>query len=168
MSRTPIDQIDCGIAQTLSGVGESWTLLILRNAFHGMRTFDVFQTHLGISSSVLAARLSKLTGIGVFERRVSKADGRSVEYRLTKRGMDLYPIIVALMDWGEKWAPNPRGPRIRLVETATGRLVRPVAVLSEDGRELKAREVCPQPGAGASRSVRALLQARRGPAAPDS
>lgn len=156
MTRAPIED-DCGIAQALNVVGEWRTLLVLRNLFNGMRTFDVMQAHLGISSSVLAARLKTLTEAGVVERRPNPRDGRSHEYRLTEKGLDLYPMLVALMQWGEKWAPNGHGPRMILRERATGLPVRPVTVTTQDGRPLRPRDVTPAPGPGASDFTRALL-----------
>ena len=155
MTRGPIDD-DCGIAQALSVVGEWRTLLVLRNLFNGMRRFDALQAHLGISSSVLAARLKTLTDAGVVQKRPCAEDGRSHEYRLTEKGLDLYPVLVALLHWGERWAPNGRGPRLTLVERATGRPVPPIAVRAEDGRPLGPRDVTPVPGPGANDLMRAL------------
>ena len=102
-------EIDCSVAQTLSVIGEWWTLMILRNAFHGMRTFDAFREHLGISTSVLSDRLKTLTDAGIFRKAQSPTDGRSFEYRLTAKGMDLYPILVGMVQWGEKHMPSRRG-----------------------------------------------------------
>ncbi len=155
MSRAPIDD-DCGIARALDVVGEWRTLLVLRNLFIGMRTFDAIQAHLSISPSVLAARLKTLTEAGVVEKRPRPDDGRSHEYRLTEKGLDLYPVLVALLDWGEKWAPNGQGPRMTLLERSTGRPVRPMAVMSEDGRPLSPRDVTPVAGPGADDLIRAL------------
>jgi len=152
--------MNCAVARTLGVVGDWWTLLILRNAFHGMRTFDAFQSNLGISSSVLSDRLRRLTDAGVLRRRPSAEDGRSVEYRLTRCGLDLYPVIVAMMDWGEKWAPDPRGRRLDLVETATGRPVAGVAVLSADGKPLEPWEIRPEAGPAADTGTSDLLRTR--------
>jgi DNA-binding HxlR family transcriptional regulator len=148
MTRAAIDD-DCGISQALNIVGEWRSLLVLRNLFNGMRTFDALQSHLGISSSVLAARLKTLTEEGIVEKRPVPGDGRSHEYRLTEKGLDLYPVLVSLLHWGEKWAPNGRGPRLTLVERATGLPVREMAVTAQDGRPLGPREVTPFPGSGA-------------------
>jgi DNA-binding HxlR family transcriptional regulator len=152
--------IDCAISQTLAVVGEWWTLMILRNAFHGMRRFDAFQQDLGISTSVLAARLKTLTEAGILKRERSALDGRSYEYRLTEKGLDLYPLLIAMKDWGEKWCPSPDGARIELLEKATGRPVRGTAVLSQDGRVLDAREVRPVAGPGADPAMQRLLDCR--------
>lgn len=153
--------VNCGVAQTLDVVGEWWTLMILRNAFLGMRTFDALQDNLGMSTSVLSARLRKLTEAGLLERRQSASDGRSFEYTLTDKGLDLYPVVVGLMQWGEKHAPEPRGPRMKLVERATGRPVQGAQVVSEDGRTLDAREVRIEPGPGMDPVIRSHLAGRK-------
>jgi len=149
--------MDCSVAQTLDIVGEWWSLLILRNAFHGMRTFDAFQKQLDISSSVLSARLKKLTEAGVLIKVPCSDDKRSFEYRLTPAGMDLYPVLIGLMQWGEKWRPNTRGQRIVLLEKATGKPLQGVEVLSADGRPLKAWQVQPVAGPGADEHVHELI-----------
>ncbi len=162
MPRSSLADIDCSIAQTLDVVTEWWTLLILRNAFHGMRTFDAFQEHLEISPSVLSARLKKLTDRGILEKRPSSTDGRSHEYRLTRRGLDLYPVLIALKDWGEKWVPNGRGRRMELIEKATGKPIRGAAVLSHDGRPLDPWDVQPTAGPGADDKIRGLMRKASG------
>ncbi|GGE41856.1 HxlR family transcriptional regulator [Halopseudomonas oceani] len=149
--------IDCSVVKTAEIIGEWWSLLILRNAFHGMRTFDAFQRQLDISSSVLSTRLKKLTAAGVLQKVPSAADGRSFEYRLTPAGMDLYPVIISLMQWGEKWRPNGRGDRMLLLEKRSGRPILGAEVLSADGRPLKAWEVEVQAGPGADEYVRELV-----------
>ena len=161
MSRSSIADIDCSVAQTLEVVGEWWTLLILRNVFHGVRTFDAFQEQLQISSSVLSARLKKLTDAGVLVRRQSKTDRRSFEYRLTEAGLELYPIFVALMQWGDRWRPNGRGQRVELCDKATGRPIAGAMVMTEDGRALHAWEVEPVAGPGADETTRQLIDAAR-------
>tara|TARA_R110000764_G_scaffold48044_4_gene106916 strand:- start:6123 stop:6575 length:453 start_codon:yes stop_codon:yes gene_type:complete len=149
--------MDCSVAQTLDIVGEWWSLLILRNAFHGMRTFDAFQKQLDISSSVLSARLKKLTEAGVLIKVPCSDDKRSFEYRLTPAGLDLYPVLIGLMQWGEKWRPNTRGQRMVLLEKATGKPLQGVEVLSADGRPLKAWQVQPVAGPGADEHVHELI-----------
>ena len=161
MSRSSLSGVDCGVAQALDIIGEWWTLLILRNAFHGMRTFDAFQEHLGISSSVLSARLKTLCEAGVLEKLPSEHDGRSFEYRLTERGLDLYPVLAGLVLWGEKWFPNGRGTRTQLLDKRTGKPVDGVHVLARDGTRLGPRDVTPVAGRGADEKVRALMAHRK-------
>ncbi len=158
MSRTSLADIDCSIAKSLSVLGEWWTLLILRNVFYGMRTFDALQAHLEMSTSVLSTRLKQLTDAGILQRRKSGTDGRSYEYKLTERGFDLYPVLVALMQWGEKWAPNGRGPRVELVEKSTGEPVVGSVVVSKTGRPLTPWDVKIVVGPGADEKIKQLVK----------
>jgi len=170
MERTSFGNMGCSIARALERVGEWWTLLILRDAFHGVRRFDQFQSNLGISSNVLADRLAKLVDAGILEKNRSAADGRSFEYRLTGKGSDLYPVLVALAVWGDRWEGDPRGPRLRLVEGDSGRSVPPIALRAADGRILQPHQVVPVAGPGADADTRRLLafgDGARGPARPD-
>ena len=157
MSRSSFKDIDCSIAKSLSVVGEWWTLLILRNVFHGIRTFDTLQAHLEMSSSVLSTRLKQLTDVGILQRRKSGADGRSYEYKLTERGFDLYPVLVALMQWGDRWAPNSRGLRIELIDKASGEPIAGSVVVSRDGRRLTPWDVRVVAGPGADEKLRQLV-----------
>lgn len=100
----------CSIARTLEVVGERWTLLIVRNLFLGLRRFEELQQNLGIARNVLSARLEKLVAEGVVEAvRYSERPPRN-EYRLTAKGRDLWPIVHAMMAWGDEHAPTPAGP----------------------------------------------------------
>lgn len=154
------NEFDCSIGHCLNLIGDRWTLLILRNAFHGMRTFDAFKNDLGLSTSVLSDRLQKLTRSQIFDRSSSTADGRSIEYRLTERGLDLYPVFIALMQWGEKWQPNALGPRVILKEKSTGEEIYGAAVLGNTGAILSAKEVEPSIGPGASEKIKKLINHR--------
>lgn len=161
MSRTDLTKFDCSVAQTLDQIGEWWTLLIIRDAFHGIKRFDDFQDQLEISPTVLSARLQTLTKNGIFEKRKSKTDGRAYEYVLTEKGLDLYPVLLALIGWGEKYAPNEAGPRLQLLEKKTGRPIRPIQVLAESGEPLTARDVFVQAGAGTDDRMASLINYRR-------
>jgi len=161
MKKTSFAGMNCSVAQALEQIGEWWSLLILRNAFNGMRTFDQFQRTLGIATNILTARLQKLVAEGILERAPDPQDGRRVEYRLTEKGLELYPIVVSLYQWGEKWAPNPNGSRVHLIERATGRPIAPVQVLASDGRALHPTEVWVEPGSGADDHVHELVGAGR-------
>jgi DNA-binding HxlR family transcriptional regulator len=161
MSRTDLKKIDCSVAQTLDQIGEWWTLLILRDAFHGIKRFDDFQTQLEISPTVLSARLQSLTKNGILEKLKSRTDGRAFEYVLTKKGLDLYPVLLSLMTWGEKYVPNVDGPRMQLLDKKNLRPIQPVGVRSEDGRVLSARDVIVKPASGSDDRMTSLINYRQ-------
>jgi len=93
----------CSIARTLEVIGDRWTMLILRDAFRGVRRFDAFQRDLGIARNLLTDRLTKLVEHGVLEKQLYQDHPPRYEYRLTRKGIDLSPALVALMRWGDKW-----------------------------------------------------------------
>ena len=95
--------MDCSVAQALEVVGEWWTLLILRDCFLGVRRFEEFQRRLGVSRNVLAERLSRLVEKGVLTTVPYEDHPPRSEYRLTDKGRDLYPIVVSLRQWGDRW-----------------------------------------------------------------
>ena len=161
MSKTSFEAMNCPIAQTLNLVGEWWSMLILRNAFCGMTRFQDFQQHLGISSATLTARLQRLTEHGIFQRVRSPHDGRAYEYRLTEKGLELSPMLLALSEWGEKWVPNADGRRIRFVERATGLDIAGVGAIAADGKTVLAiADLEVLPGAGGDCKTADLLNGR--------
>ncbi len=121
----------CSIARALEIVGERWTLLIVRDCFYGVRRFSDLQRHLDVPKAVLAARLESLTGAGVLTR--DEAGPGRVEYRLTDRGVALWPVLYALYAWGDEHAARGAGRR---------RLFRHVPC----GTELDAHAACPECG----------------------
>ena len=111
LHRTYENQI-CSIARSLELVGERWTLLILRDAFLGIRRFDDFQRDLGIARNVLADRLDRLVDEGILERRRYQERPERFEYRLTATGRDLWPVLHALATWGDRHAAPDGPPRL--------------------------------------------------------
>ncbi|PHQ70415.1 MAG: transcriptional regulator [Sneathiella sp.] len=162
MSKLDVKKLDCSVAQTLNQIGERWTLLIIRDAFHGIKRFDDFQTQLKISPTVLSARLQSLTKNGILEKRKSHLDGRAFEYVLTTKGLDLYPVLLSLMAWGDKYMPNNAGPRMKLLDKKTQQPIRPVHVLAADGRVLSAKDVVVRPASGSDEKMRSLINYRSG------
>src|SRR5713226_6930819 len=120
MKLTNLSELNCSIAKTLDVVGEWWTLLILRDAFRGTRRFDDFQASLGLARSVLTARLGKLTDNGILERRAYSKHPPMYEYAPTEKGLALFPVIAALMQWGDTWAPGPDGPPVVFIHDTCG------------------------------------------------
>jgi DNA-binding HxlR family transcriptional regulator len=100
---------DCSAARALEIVGERWSLLILRDAmFRNYTRFSQFQKSLGIASNILAKRLEDFVAAGLMERRQSGPSGEQADYVLTRKGMELKPVIIALTGWGDKWVrPGP-------------------------------------------------------------
>jgi DNA-binding HxlR family transcriptional regulator len=153
MKLTTLADWNCSIARTLDVVGEWWTLLILRDAFRGTRRFDDFQQSLGLARSVLTARLGKLTEHGVLERRAYSSHPPRYEYHLTDKGRALFPVIAALLAWGDQWAPNPAGPPVVLVHETCGNVTAPVLTCPHCRGEVTAAKVRSQPGPGRRAAV---------------
>ena len=110
---------DCSIAASLAFVGDRWTLLILRDAFRGVRRFGDFCADLGIARNILTDRLDKLVDSGILARVPYQDRPLRHEYRLTDKGRDLSPALVALMRWGDRWAVGGQPPTL-LVHDACG------------------------------------------------
>ena len=147
MKYKKFDHMNCSLAQTLNVIGERWTLLILRDAFFGVKRFSHFQENLGIAKNVLSARLHQLVEEEILEKRTLGERGHA-EYVLTEKGLALQPILLAMTHWGDEFEPNPDGKRLVFVERGTERPIRSMAVMSEDGRPLTAREVKAVAGPG--------------------
>ena len=139
----------CSIAGTLELVGERWTLLVLRDAFLGVRRFDDFQRSLGIARNVLQARLQRLVDEGVLERRPYHDHPPRYEYRLTDKGTDLWPIIFTLMRWGDRHLYSD-GPPVVLEHRGCGGAPDDHRICERCGKPLEARDVRARPGPGAS------------------
>ncbi|WP_420961393.1 winged helix-turn-helix transcriptional regulator [Brucella sp. IR073] len=131
----------CPSARSLDVIGDWWSLLIVREAFDGVTRFSAFQKNLGIARNILADRLRKLTGEGILEMADDPKGGAHQEYRLTLKGRDLLPVIVALRQWGEKYLFMPEEEHSRLVDRFTGQEVAPLNVRAQDGRLLTADDV---------------------------
>lgn len=133
--------VRCSVARTLSVIGDRWTLLVLRDGFLGVRRFDDFQSHLGVSPHLLSTRLAKLVEHGILERRAYQQRPRRDEYRLTEKGLDLYPVIAALLRWGDRWMDDGQGPPVELFHRACGHRTTPTLACSECGEPIDARAI---------------------------
>ena len=126
---------DCGLPAALEVMGERWSFLILRAAFNGLVHFEEFSSQLGIARNILSNRLGRLVDHGVMERIPCEHDRRKVEYRMTGKGADLLPAMLALRQWGEKYTMNvPSNPV--LVDARDGEPIAPIAIRAHDGREI--------------------------------
>jgi DNA-binding HxlR family transcriptional regulator len=153
MQLTSLADWNCSIAKTLDVVGEWWTPLILRDAFRGKRRFDEFHESLGMARSVLTARLKKLTDQGVLERTRYSEHPPRYEYRLTEKGRALFPVIVALIQWGDEWAAGPDGPPVVFRHDACGHVTQPALTCPHCRGEVSAANTHSEPGPGALAEV---------------
>jgi DNA-binding HxlR family transcriptional regulator len=141
MAWSEIGDQKCSIARALSVVGERWTILLLRQAFNGMRRFDEFQRDLGISRNLLTMRLQTLVENRIFERILYQEKPPRYEYRLTEKGRALYPVILSLLKWGDDWLAGDEGPPVVLVHEPCGHATSPKLVCSECEELLSERDV---------------------------
>jgi len=145
-----LEEEPCSIARTVGVIGDRWTLLILRECFLRTRRFEGFQAALGITRHLLAERLKKLVRLGILRRIPYQESPKRHEYILTQKGLDLYPIIMAIVHWGDVHMVDERG-RPRLYQhKRCGKMFDPVMICSECGERLSAREVHVHVGPGAS------------------
>jgi len=132
---------DCALPAALEAMGERWSFLILRAAFNGLHHFEEFQATLGIARNILANRLGRLVDHGILSREPMADDRRKVEYRLTQKGSELLPAMLALRQWGERWeSGTPSNPV--LVDERDHQPIRKIDILSHDGRILGLRDLC--------------------------
>ena len=148
MRRTSYEQMNCSIASALDVVGEPWTLLIVRDAFYGVRRFDDFQSALGIGRNILSLRLNRLVDEGILSRVEYQQSPSRHEYRLTDKGRELWPVLTAMREWGDRWAA-PGGAPLEVVHEACGEVTHPTFVCSECGEPIDRRSARVRPGPGA-------------------
>ena len=150
--KTDLSELNCSLARSLEIVGDWWTLLIIRDAFLGVRRFGDFQKSLGIAKNILAVRLERLAASGIIARGGTE---RRPVYQLTEKGRTLLPALVALMQWGDQWASANKPPVV--VTDEKGRPVKPVK-LKSDGGDLAVEAVRFHPGPGATARTRAFFK----------
>jgi len=152
VQRTSFQAMNCSVAQCLEVIGEWWSMLIVRDAFLGVTRFDDFHERLGISRNVLNQRLSHLVDAGVLERVAYSEHPPRYDYRLTAKGKDLWPVLTAMRQWGDRWEA-PAGPPLELVHRACGHVTEVVPTCSACGEPLTGRDVRAVPGPGADGSA---------------
>lgn len=145
----PADAVACSIASTLQVIGDRWTLLVLRDAFRGVRRFDDFVADLGIARNLLADRLAKLVEHGILAKVPYQQRPVRHEYRLTEKGRDLSPALVAFMHWGDKHLAHDEPPVV-LVHDACGEPLDQVFVCWRCDETLSPRQIRSRPGAPAA------------------
>lgn len=137
MRRTRFDDWDCPIARTVDILGDWWTPMVLRSAFLGVRRFEEFTEFLGIPRNVLAERLARLCGEGILHKVEYQDRPSRYEYRLTEKGVGLYPVFVSIQEWGNRWLDWDDGPPVYLIDRETGERLEPLLVDAGSGEPLE-------------------------------
>jgi DNA-binding HxlR family transcriptional regulator len=119
LPRTYDNQV-CSVARALEAIGDRWTMLVIRDAFRGVNRFEDFQQRLGIARNVLADRLSRLVEDGILAKHAYQERPERFEYRLTEKGLDLFPVLMSLMKWGDRHAPDEAGPPLVVLHRGCG------------------------------------------------
>lgn len=131
---------ECALPAAIEAVGERWSFLILRGVFNGLHHFEEFQSTLGIARNILSNRLGRLVENEILRREPDPSDRRKIAYKLTEKGRELLPVLIALRQWGERWVSGvPSNPV--LVDRDSRRPVAPIAVCAADGRSLSLSEL---------------------------
>lgn len=134
--REPLRELTaCGLPEALEVMGERWSFMILRASFNGVHHFEEFLDELGIARNILSNRLGRLVEHGILDRQPDPEDRRKVEYRLTEKGMDLLPAMIALRQWGQKYGTEVIENPV-LVDERDRLPIGPVSILAHDGRTL--------------------------------
>jgi DNA-binding HxlR family transcriptional regulator len=142
---------NCTVGRTMAILGERWTFVVLREVFNGVRRFEDIRRHSGIPRQVLSNRLALLVEQDVLRREPYRDPGERArhEYRLTKKGFDLYPVLVAIADWGDRYLVDPEGPPVEFTHRDCGAPVHSRLECAEGHQVERPREVVTRPGPGA-------------------
>ena len=153
MRWSEIDQQVCSVARALAVIGDRWSLLIIRDIFLGTRRFEDFCQQLGISRPALASRLRKLEDQGVIAKQRYQARPQRFEYHLTEKGIDLYPILMTLANWGNRWQDDGDGAPVEYMHRDCGHKTSPVLCCDECNKPLQPRSVIPILGPGIIKKI---------------
>jgi DNA-binding HxlR family transcriptional regulator len=143
----------CSIAKSLEVIGERWSLLIVRDILNSHRRFGEIQASLGIARNVLSARLQGLLDEDILERRAYQESPPRHEYFLTEKGLDLWPALIALMHWGDRYSAGPEGPPRLIVHKECGGEVNDRGICEACGEVLHARDARQIPGPGLAAAI---------------
>ena len=149
MRRTSLADFHCSVARTADIIGEWWTPMIVRDAFYGRTRFEEFQKSLGLARNVLAARLDRLVESGIMERKRYQEHPPRDEYVLTEKGRDLFPVIAAMLAWGDRWTAGEAGPPLLLVHHACGKPGHALTTCDQCGEPMSLANIEAMPGPGA-------------------
>lgn len=145
MPRTSLSHLECSVANSAEIISDSWTVLVLRDAFQGVRRFDQFVESLGIARNTLASRLERLVGDGMMTAEPYQDNPVRYEYRLTAKGKDLIDVLMTLWAYGERWNPPDNPDRQRAIHTDCGHEANAVAHCGHCGGRITRRNIRIEP-----------------------
>ncbi|MNU82823.1 putative HTH-type transcriptional regulator YybR [compost metagenome] len=128
---------ECPVARTLEVIGDRWSLMIIRDAFDDIRRFSEFQKSLGVAKNILASRLKALVEVGVFDVRPASDGSAYKEYVLTDKGREIFPVVVSMRQWGERFLFQPGETRSVLLDNESRQVLMPIDVRSSNGKKLE-------------------------------
>jgi DNA-binding HxlR family transcriptional regulator len=147
--RSRIANKECSMARAMEVVGDRWSILILREAYYGVKRFDEFEYYVGVAPNILSSRLKKFVDAGVMTRIPLPEHSGRYEYQLTEKGRDFFPAYLALKKWGDDWLAEPEGPQVVFRDRAAGRAIKYPKLLTANGKPLRLEDVEVVAGAGA-------------------
>lgn len=145
MVKNSFSHLCCPVARSMDVVGEWWSMLVLRDLMlaGGIVRFDQFVEHLGISRNVLTERLKRLEAEAIITKQPVQEGGRRMEYKLTRKGWELMPIMIGFAQWFDRWRPDPERSPLRFVDRQQGEPIQQLQVMSADGRRLGPADILP-------------------------
>jgi DNA-binding HxlR family transcriptional regulator len=149
LKRSRFANKECSVARAMDAVGDRWSILVLREAYYGVKRFDEFQYYVGLASNILSGRLKKLVDAGIMTRVPLPEHSGRFEYVLTEKGRDFFPAYLALKKWGDDWLAEPAGPQVVFTERTSGREIKYPQLLTARGKPLSLEDVEVVAGTGA-------------------
>jgi DNA-binding HxlR family transcriptional regulator len=149
VKRSRLANKECSMARAMEVVGDRWSILILREAYYGVKRFDEFEYYIGIAPNILSARLKKFVDAGVMTRVPLPEHAGRYEYILTEKGRDFFPAYLALKKWGDNWLAEPAGPQVVFRDRAAGHPIEYPELRTSGGKPLRLEDVEIVAGAGA-------------------
>lgn len=140
---------ECSVARAMEAVGDRWSILLLREAYYGVKRFDEFQYYIGIAPNILSTRLKKLVDAGIMTRVPLPEHAGRYEYVLTEKGRDFFPTYLALKKWGDDWLAEPAGPQVVFHDRSNGQEVQYPQLLTARGKPLHLEDIEIVAGSGA-------------------
>ena len=154
MKRKSLEHFNCSWAQASEAIGDKWSIMIIRDAFYGVKTFSAFANNIGIARNILTQRLEHLQKHEILEKKAIGLGSSRYEYRLTEKGFALFPVIVALGQWSDQWIFGEGKEPLVIVDLENREPVQKMVVEASDNRELTLRDITFKAGPGANENTR--------------